>query len=180
MRKISKRRNLFDLWSDKKISKQMERELKRRKFGVFSRSRRFLCKSDRQRFLPSPWVRRGNRLDLRRWPTFPKSSPSGGGEGGGAGGRDGENSSGRTNSRKGIDLFISSCWTRESSFSSPCSLSLSLSPSIKTFKMVETLVVLVERIARCVNGALILTKRRKSCVVTRHYPVQISPSPITW
>lgn len=59
-------------------------------------------------------------------------------------------------------------------------LSLSLSPSIKTFKIVETLVVLVERIARCVNGALILTKRRKSCVVTRHYPVQISPSPITW
>lgn len=72
------------------------------------------------------------KIDRIRWPTFANNSP-----------RKLE----WINSRKGIDLFISWCWIEF------------LSPSIKTFKMVETL---VERIARCVNGALILTKRPRA------------------
>lgn len=70
------------------------------------------------------------KIDRIRWPTILR-----------------ENSNEWINSRKGIDLFISWCWIEF------------LSPSIKTFKMVETL---VERIARCVNGALILTKRPRA------------------
>lgn len=72
------------------------------------------------------------KIDRIRWPTFANNSP-----------RKLE----WINSRKGIDLFISWCWIEF------------LSPSIKTFKMVETL---AERIARCVNGALILTKRPRA------------------
>lgn len=91
-----------------------------------------------------------NRLDSRRWPTFANNCP-----------RKFE----WANSRKGIDLFLRAEHEKLNRVSHR-DCNVPLFPSIKAFKMVETL---VERISRCVNGALILRKRLRAQIFHLRY-----------
>lgn len=148
-KKIEKRSGDVNLISERIKNNKVNEWKGRRKFGVFSR---FLPKIWSQTFPSECNIKRIDwiRVDDQHLPTIVR-----------------ENSNGLTRGKESTYLFLRAEHEKLNRVSHrDCNVPLSLFPSIKAFKMVETL---VERISRCVNGALILRKRLRAQIFHLRY-----------